>query len=195
MKSGRHEKILNIIAEYPIETQDDLMKRLDEAGYKRVIGLDVVDTESYEDWKRLLDGLKARGLAGVKLVISDDHGGLVKAVREALQGASWQRCITHFARNAFEAEASELRREIVRQCLKAVWGQKDALSTRACFHAAIDLLGEEGCKKAAKLMEDAEQDVLAYLQFTPRHWVRIRSNNVQLCPNLDYAREWGARTA
>lgn len=34
MKSGRHEKILNIIAEYPIETQDDLMKRLDEAGYK-----------------------------------------------------------------------------------------------------------------------------------------------------------------
>ena len=161
---------------------------LDEAGCKRVIGLDVVDTESHEDRRRLPGGPRARGLAGVRLAVSDDHGGLARAVREALQGASWQRRVTHFARNAFEAEASEPGRETVRQCLKAVWGQKDALSTRACFHAAIDLLGEEGCKKAAKLMEDAEQDVLAYLQLTPRHWVRIRSDNVQERTNREIKR-------
>ncbi|MGN0491493.1 arginine repressor [Ruminococcus sp.] len=34
MKSRRHAKILDIISEYPIETQDELLTRLKDEGYK-----------------------------------------------------------------------------------------------------------------------------------------------------------------
>lgn len=49
-----------------------------------------------------LRGLKARGLSGVKLAISDDHAGLKQAIREELTDAVWQRCYVHFLRNALD---------------------------------------------------------------------------------------------
>ena len=72
---------------------------LDDTGHKRFVGVDCVDTESHAGWKAFLSGLRARGVDGVRLVVSDAHEGLAKAIAETFQGAAWQRCVTHLMRN------------------------------------------------------------------------------------------------
>src|SRR5262249_1089532 len=69
-------------------------------GEREVLGLDVGPTESGAFWLAFLRSLVARGLSGVKLVISDAHGGLKAAIASVLQGAAWQRCRVHFVRDA-----------------------------------------------------------------------------------------------
>ena len=64
-------------------------------GGREVLGLDIASQEDGAGWLGFLRGLTARGLAGVKLVISDAHRGLVDAIGAALPGAAWQRCRTH----------------------------------------------------------------------------------------------------
>jgi transposase-like protein len=68
-------------------------------GIRRLVGVACADTESYGSWKAFLEGLGARGVTGVRLVASDAHAGLVQAIEEVYQGASWQRCIVHLQRN------------------------------------------------------------------------------------------------
>lgn len=72
---------------------------LGDDGRKRFLGCDVVDTESEDSWAAFLGGLRERGLAGVRLVVSDSHAGLVAAVSRLFQGCAWQRCVTHLQRN------------------------------------------------------------------------------------------------
>ncbi|MGO5272681.1 transposase, partial [Collinsella sp. LCP21S3_C3] len=64
----------------------------DAGGWRRVLGVDVVDTESYDSWLAFLRAIRSRGAAGVRLVVSDAHPGLVRALGEVFQGAAWQRC-------------------------------------------------------------------------------------------------------
>src|SRR6195952_32896 len=68
-------------------------------GRREVLGFDVGDSENEVFWTEFLRTLKARGLGGVRLVISDAHSGLKKAIGVAFQGAAWQRCRVHFLRN------------------------------------------------------------------------------------------------
>ncbi len=70
------------------------------SGEREVLGLDVGPSEDGAFWLQFLRSLVARGLAGVKLAISDAHQGLKGAIEAVLQGASWQRCRVHFMRNA-----------------------------------------------------------------------------------------------
>lgn len=72
---------------------------LGEDGCKHFCGADVMDTESYADWDRFLANLRDRGLDGARLVVSDAHGGLKRAIAERFQGASWQRCYVHLMRD------------------------------------------------------------------------------------------------
>lgn len=67
-------------------------------GTREVLGTAVGDSESFEFWREFLASLKARGLAGVHLVISDAHAGLKAAVAQQFVGSSWQRCRVHFMR-------------------------------------------------------------------------------------------------
>ncbi len=60
-------------------------------GRREVLGFDVGDSESGVFWTGFLHSLKARGLRGVQLVISDAHTGLKTAVSSVLLGAAWQR--------------------------------------------------------------------------------------------------------
>jgi putative transposase len=70
------------------------------------------DSESEASWTSLFTWLKRRGLQGVDLVVSDDHSGLVKAVQVQFQGAAWQGCQTHLARNVLDAAPKALHDEL-----------------------------------------------------------------------------------
>ena len=156
----------------------------DEGGWRHVLGLSVVDTESYDSWLGFLRAIKDRG---VQLVTSDAHKGLVRAIEEVFQGATWQRCAVHLMRDCMrEAGSRQLKRRVGR-ILSPVFRAKDAATARAMCHVACDML-RDCCPKAAAVAEEAEPDALAYLGFPPSHWKRLRTNNVQERANREIKR-------
>lgn len=159
----------------------------DESGWRRVLGVSVVDTESYESWLGFLRKLRDRGATGTELVVSDAHGGLVRAVGEVFQGAAWQRCAVHLMRDCMrEAGSWQLRRRVGR-IVSSVFRARDAATAVAMYHAACEML-EGCCPRAARVLEEAEPDALAYLDFPPSHWKRLRTNNVQERANRELKR-------
>ena len=114
---------------------------------------------------------------GVRLVISDDHAGLVKAVREQLLGSGWQRCRVHFTRNAQDLVPRSAR-SMVASAIRAVFEQPDEASARDECSRVIATL-EPRMPAVARLLADAEPDLLAHFTFPELHRSRIRSTNPQ----------------
>lgn len=159
----------------------------DAGGWRRVLGVGVVDTESYDSWLAFLRKIRDRGVSGVQLVVSDAHGGLVAAAAEVFQGAAWQRCAVHLMRDCMrEAGSWQLRRRVGR-IVSQVFRGRDAATVTAMYHVACDML-EGYCPRAAAILEEAEPDALAYLDFPPSHWKRLRTNNVQERTNREIKR-------
>lgn len=159
----------------------------DEDGWRRVLGLGVVDTESYDSWLSFLRRVRARGVTGVQLVTSDAHEGLRRAIGEVFQGAAWQRCVVHLMRDCARAAGSRSLQRRVSRIVAPVFRLKDAGAVRAAYHLAIEML-ERCCRDAARVLEEAEPDALAYLDFPPSHWKRLRTNNVQERANREIKR-------
>ena len=109
-----------------------------------MLGLGVVDTESYDSWLAFLRRVRARGVTGVQLVTSDAHEGLRRAIEEVFQGAAWQRCVVHLMRDcARAASGSRSLQRRVSRIVAPVFRLKDAGAVRAAYHLAIEML--ESC--------------------------------------------------
>ena len=145
-------------------------------GERRVLGLELSPgNDEGSAWPRFIRSLVERGLHGVRLVVSDDHPGLVVAVREQLLGSGWQRCRVHFTRNAQDLVPRSAR-SMVASAIRSVLEQPDARSAREQLDRVID--GMAGAyPKVAELLADAEADLLAHLAFPETHRSRIRSTN------------------
>jgi putative transposase len=146
-------------------------------GQREILGVDVGPSEDGAFWLAFLRSLVARGLRGVQLVTSDSHQGLKTAIAAVLQGASWQRCRTHFMRNALSLVPKGAQ-QMVAATIRTVFVQPDAASARATWRKVADGFRAR-FPKLAQLLDDAEEDVLAYLAFPPEHWRQIWSNNPQ----------------
>jgi transposase-like protein len=144
-------------------------------GQREVLGLDVGPSEDGAFWTQFLRSLVARGLNGVKLVISDSHGGLKAAIAAVLQGSSWQRCRTHFMRNAL-ALVPKGTQQMVAATIRTVFVQPDPSSAREQWRRVADSFRTR-FPRLAELLDDAEPDVLAYLAFPLEHWQQVWSNN------------------
>lgn len=156
-------------------------------GYRRLLGLDAIDTESYDGWKSFLLSLRARGVGGVICVTSDAHEGLKRAIQEVFPGAAWQRCIVHLMRSAAGAAPTRQKKGAVLGILKAVFAERDPELVRELYQLATAQI-EGFCPKAAEMLEEAEADALAYLDFPYEHHVRLRTNNVQERANRELKR-------
>jgi transposase-like protein len=115
-----------------------------------------------------------RGLRGVKLVVSDAHEGLKAAIAKVL-GATWQRCRVHVLRNLL-AHVRSSQRAMVAAALRTVFTQQDQDAARAQWRQVADGLRERFGRLAAA-MDEAEDDVLAYMSFHSDHWTKISSTN------------------
>ena len=158
-----------------------------EDGSRRFVGFGVVDTESASSWKAFLRGLRKRGVAGVRCVVSDDHEGIVQAVAEVFQGAAWQRCIVHLERNVAGWFPKKEEKAVASAAMKAVFAERDPQLVRAAYRVATRRIAELR-PRAGELLEDAEADALAYLDFPREHHVRLRTNNVQERANEEIKR-------
>jgi len=139
-------------------------------GHFEILGLDICSAESEAGWLTLFRGLNARGLSGVKLVTSDAHSGLVAALGATMQGASWQRCRTHYAAN------------LMALCPNHAWP-----GVKAMLHSVYD---QPDAKAVHDHLEEARADILAFTAFPKEIWRQIWSNN----PNERLNREIRRRT-
>ena len=132
-------------------------------GRRELLGIKVGDSESEVFWAEFVAHLKERGLAGVRLVISDAHAGLIKAIRRQLQGSVWQRCRVHFARNLLQC-VPKAHQGMVTAALRSVFAQETTAEIESRWDdLAISLT--ERFPKAASLMHGAKEDVLAFRHF------------------------------
>lgn len=156
-------------------------------GYRRVLGMDAIDTETYDGWKGFLLSLRGREVAGVICVTSDAHEGLKCAIQEVFPGSAWQRCIVHLMRNAARNAPTRQKKSVIFRIFKAVFAEGDPTLIRELYRLAIEEIGTF-CPRAAGVLEEAEVDALAYLNFPYEHHRRLRTNNVQERDNRELKR-------
>ena len=156
-----------------------------ESGRREVIGIAVGEVESEATWRDFLRALVARGLAGVQLVVSDAHPGLKNAIAQVV-GAQWQRCAVHFVRDML-GHVPRPSHPLVRGALKQVFAALDREMAAQVATGVIEQLAGVAPKVAA-LLEEAEEDLLAYMRFPRDHWSKIRSTNPLERVNREIAR-------
>ena len=144
-------------------------------GSREILGCDVGDSEDETFWRGFLTALKERGLSGVRLVISDQHAGLVKALRRCFQGAGHQRCRVHFARNLL-AHVAKDKADMVAAMFRTIFAQPDKAAVAAAWDEVRDRLANT-FPKIGPLMDDANTEVLAFTAFPKAHWQKIWSTN------------------
>jgi len=158
-----------------------------ESGYREVIGLDVGEAETEAFWRSFLRSLVERGLGGVQLVVSDAHAGLKKAIAQVL-GCPWQRCSVHFLREAL-GHARREQQPMLAALLRPIFTANDGDAARELVGDALERL-RKPLPKIAELLEEAEEDLLAFYAFPADHWPKLRSTN----PLERVNREIGRRT-
>jgi len=144
-------------------------------GDREVLGVDVGDSESGAFWTAFLKGLRARGLDGVVLVISDHHLGLKEAIGAVFVGSAWQRCRVHFMRNVL-ARVPKASAEMVAAAVRTIFAQPDAAHVRSQLAEVAHMLGPQFPDVAA-MLTDAAEDLLAFTAFPIAHWRKIWSTN------------------
>lgn len=155
-------------------------------GRRSVLGVDLDISESHESWVRFLKKLKARGLSGVRLVISDAFDGLKSAIAQVFSDATWQRCKVHLMRNVL-AKVPRSARPMVAAMVRMIFIEQSQDLAKQRLREVTDQLRERW-PDAASILEDAEDDVLAYMSFPVSHWNKICSTNPLERLNREIAR-------
>jgi putative transposase len=169
IKVREHGRTVNVHALVAVGVNAD--------GGREVLGLDVSSDEDGAGWLAFLRSLTARGLSGVRLVISDAHRGLVSSIGAALPGAGWQRCRTHYLRNLL-SKVPKSAQPWVATLVRTVFDQPDADAVAQQFNRVLDTIAEK-FPAAAEHLDDARNDLLAFTAFPREIWRQIWSNNPQ----------------
>lgn len=148
---------------------------VNQQGEREILGFDVGMSEDGAFWEEFLRRLVARGLKGVRLVISDAHEGLKAAIKKILTGSAWQRCRVHFMRNVL-SQVPKHYQGMVSSIIRTIFAQNDQESAREQLRHVVDEL-KNRFPKAMKILEEAEEEILAYMAFPREHWAQIHSTN------------------
>ena len=144
-------------------------------GKREVLGFQTGDGESYETWSEFFSGLKVRGLRKVDLVTSDNHGGLVKAIKEQFCGAMWQRCQTHFSKNVLD-KVPKVHRSGIHTKLTDLYNSpclEDAYERRDSLLKELEIMAP----KAAIKLDEGFHDVTAIFSLPEAYRRRLRTSN------------------
>src|SRR5664279_4999893 len=156
-----------------------------ETGCREVIGLDIGEIETEAFWVAFLRSLRERGLAGVRLCVSDEHTGLKNAIARVL-ACPWQRCTVHFVRDQLR-HCRPAQRGMVSAALREIFNADGYEPAKArCGEVIGRLCGP--APKVAALLEGAEEDLLAFYRFPAAHWSKLRSTNPLERVNREIAR-------
>jgi len=154
-----------------------LISGINTKGIREPLGVRIGNSESEAFWKETFDWLKKRGLKGICFVVSDEHAGLVKAVRRSFIGAIWQRCQVHFMRNIL-GYVSRKRRDELAEDLKPIFRTETTRQARELAQAFIEKW-EAKAPKAITCLEEGLEDALAVMALPSKYRRRLRTTNMQ----------------
>jgi putative transposase len=157
------------------------------SGRREVIGLDVGEAETEAFWREFLRGLRARGLQGVRLCVSDAHQGLKTAIATVLS-CPWQRCTVHFLRDML-GHVAKAQQPMIAAAIRGIFQATSLAEARQRLSEVVDRL-QPAAPKVAGLLEAAEAELLAFYELPREHWSKLRSTN----PLERVNREIGRRT-
>ena len=145
-----------------------------ETGRREVLGIDVGEAETEAFWREFLRSLRARGLSGVQLCVSDAHEGLKTAIAKVL-GAPWQRCTVHFLRDML-GHCGKAQQPLVSGAIRQIFAAEDAGEAGERLAGVAGVLAESA-PKVARLLLAAEEELLTFMAFPAEHWPKLRSTN------------------
>ncbi|WKY43752.1 IS256 family transposase [Eubacteriaceae bacterium ES2] len=148
---------------------------VNENGNREVIGFQISDTESETSWGDFFNELKQRGLSDVDLIVSDNHKGLVNAIKKHFQGSSWQRCQTHFSRNILDKAPKNQQPELKR-CLNRLYNAASIDEARCLLKETLTNF-ESKAPKAMALLEEGFDDVMSVMDLPEKYRKRLRTTN------------------
>lgn len=150
---------------------------IDKEGRREILGLRVDHNESYKSWSSFIKGLISRGLQSPKLVVSDAHEGLKKAIQQDFVGTSWQRCNVHFKRNIVEAMPKKENQEAI-SLLKSIFAAEEMDTLRNLKDLFFERYEENPkYQKALRILDEGFEDSIQYMNFPIEHRKSIRSTN------------------
>ena len=126
-----------------------------QTGRREVIGIDVGEAETEAFWREFLRGLRARGLAGVRLCVSDAHEGLKQAIAKVL-GCPWQRCTVHFLRDML-GHVGKAQQPMIAAAIRGIFQASSLVEARERLIEVVDKLAA-AAPKVARLLEAAEAE-------------------------------------
>lgn len=145
-------------------------------GYREILRIVEGAKEDKAGWSAFLKRLKARGLSGVELIVSDACLGLVESIAEFYPKARWQRCVVHFYRNVFSHVPSTKVREVAHM-LKAVHAQENRAAASRKAAEIVAALKARKLSKAAELVESHIEKTFSFYAFPDQHWIKLKTNN------------------
>jgi putative transposase len=145
-----------------------------ETGVREVLGLDVGEAETEAFWTEFLFSLKARGLSGVRLCVSDAHQGLRSAIARVL-GCRWQRCTVHFLRDML-GHCGRAQQPMIATAIRQIFNADTGEEARDRLVEVVERLAAPA-PKVARLLDDAADDLLGFYSFPRDHWTKLRSTN------------------
>jgi transposase-like protein len=148
---------------------------VNEEGYREILGIMLGDSESEASWSEFFSWLKSRDLRGVDIIVSDSHSGLVKALQAQFQGATWQRCQTHFMRNFLDATPKSLHDELYGK-VRSILDAPDVETARMLMDKVVADYGDKAAKAIA-VLENGFEDITAVLSLPERYRKRLRTTN------------------
>lgn len=148
---------------------------VNETGHREVIGFQLSDSESETSWGDFFSDLKERGLTNVDLIASDNHKGLVKAIKKHFQGTTWQRCQTHFSRNVLDKSPKKHQPELKRY-LRSIYEAKDITEARRLLCETLETF-ETLAPKAMLILEEGFEDVMSVMNLPEKYRKRLRTTN------------------
>ena len=145
-----------------------------ETGRREVVGIDVGEAESEAFWREFLRSLRARGLAGTQLCVSDAHEGLKAAIAKVLS-CPWQRCTVHFLRDML-GHCARAQQPMIATAIRQIFAAESGEEARERLAGVATAL-ERSAPKVAHLLAAAEEELLAFMAFPAEHWTKLRSTN------------------
>jgi transposase-like protein len=149
---------------------------VDWEGRRNVLAVELANRESQSSWKEFCLHLKARGLNGVELIISDDHAGLRKAIAEVFAEAAWQRCYVHFLRNALDY----LPRKADNDCLtelRWIYDRRSIEEARQDLAAWLKKWSGR-YRKLCDWVEGNIEETLTFYRLPRQHHKNLKSTNL-----------------
>ena len=149
---------------------------VNDDGRREILTWRLADVESEDTWSEVFRELKQRGVGGVQWLVSDGHAGIRAAVRTQFTGVVWQRCWTHFMRNALAKVSHKHKDALAKELIAA--RKFDDVKTCLMEAERVAQRWQKQYPRAAEQIRAQFEETLAVHELPQEHRRRVYTTNI-----------------